>query len=166
MDRDHFRLPTLGLSRRAGIPLALALFVAAAIPIAAQAGGMTCRKVVSKDVSGEGRNALKASRVRCDNDEFLTGGTCYPEVRPEPDGTCQTSAMGIIQTLAEFPESTQGAFFTCLQTGGSECPVEERTRAMAICCKSVEAATSSPAADAPNAQTAPAPAPDKAKKAN
>jgi hypothetical protein len=74
--------------------------------------------------------------------------------------------MGIIQTLAEFPESTQGAFFTCLQTGGSECPVEERTRAMAICCKSVEAATSSPAADAPNAQTAPAPAPDKAKKAN
>jgi hypothetical protein len=166
MDRDHFWLPTLGLSRRVGLSLTLALLVAGAIPATAQAGGMTCRKVVSLDVSGEGRNALKASRVRCDNDEFLTGGTCYPEVRPEPDGTCQTSAMGIIQTLAEYPESTRGSFFTCLQTGGSECPVEERTRAMAICCKFVEGDASAPGAAAPDGQKAPAPAPDKPKKAN
>jgi hypothetical protein len=43
--------------------------------------------------------------------------------------------MGIIQTLAETPTTTAGSFFTCLQTGGSECHIEERTRAMAICCK-------------------------------
>jgi len=101
----------------------------------AQAGGLTCRKVVAKEASGEGRNALKASRAKCGGSEFLTGGVCYPEVRPEPDGSCQTSAMGIIQTLAEYPDSTQGAFFTCLQTGGTDCAVAERTRAMAICCK-------------------------------
>ncbi len=100
----------------------------------AQAGGLSCRKVVGKP-SGEGVNGLKASRARCSNEEFLTGGVCYPEVRPEPDGSCQTSAMGIIQTLAEWPQSTRGAFYTCLQTGGSECAVEERTRAMAICCR-------------------------------
>lgn len=101
----------------------------------AHAGGMTCRKVVAGEASGESSNALKASRARCRDDEFLTGGVCYPEVRPDPDGSCQTSAMGIIQTLAETPHTTQGAFFTCLQTGGTECAIEERTRAMAICCK-------------------------------
>ena len=102
---------------------------------AAQAGGLTCRKVVASEATKEGRNALEGSRARCRSDEMLTGGTCYAEVRPEADGSCQTSAMGIIQTLAESPETTQGAFFTCLQTGGSTCAVEERTRAMAICCK-------------------------------
>ncbi len=94
-----------------------------------------CREVVAAVASGEGRNALKASRVKCADGEFLTGGGCYPEERPEADGSCQTSAMGYIQTLAEHPGSTRGAFYTCMQTGGSECPVEERTRAMAICCK-------------------------------
>lgn len=113
--------------------LAVGLFIAAAA--SAHAGGMTCRKVVASEASGEGRNALQASRVKCGNNEFLTGGTCYPEVRPEPDGSCQTSAMGIIQTLAEFPGTTQGAFFTCMQTGGTDCAVEERTRAMAVCCR-------------------------------
>ena len=104
--------------------------------VGAQAGGLlTCRKVVATEATKEGRNALEGSRARCRSDEMLTGGTCYAEVRPEPDGSCQTSAMGIIQTLAETPETTQGAFFTCLQTGGNECAVEERTRAMAICCK-------------------------------
>lgn len=107
----------------------------AGLPSFAQAGGMTCRKVVASEASGESSNALKASRARCRNDEFLTGGICYPEVRPNPDGTCQTSAMGIIQTLAESPTTTAGSFFTCLQTGGTECHIEERTRAMAICCK-------------------------------
>jgi hypothetical protein len=97
--------------------------------------GLTCRKVVAPTASGEGRNALEASRVKCAVGEFLTGGTCYPEVRPEEDGSCQTSAMGIIQTLAEHPETTEAAFFTCMQTGGTDCPVQERTRAMAICCK-------------------------------
>jgi hypothetical protein len=101
----------------------------------AHAGGLTCRKVVASEATKEGRNALDGSRARCRSDEMLTGGTCYAEVRPEADGSCQTSAMGIIQTLAESPDTTQGAFFTCLQTGGNECAVEERTRAMAICCK-------------------------------
>jgi len=101
----------------------------------AHAGGLVCRKVVAPSASGEKRNALNASRVRCADDEMLTGGTCYPEVRPEDDGSCQTSAMGIIQTLAESPGTTRGAFFTCMQTGGTDCAVEERTRAMAICCK-------------------------------
>jgi hypothetical protein len=115
---------------------ALAVAAITVIPsTTAHAGGLVCRKVVSPAASGEGRNALTASRVRCGDDEMLTGGTCYPEVRPEPDGSCQTSAMGIIQVLAEHPSSTQGAFFTCMQTGGTNCAVEERTRAMAICCK-------------------------------
>ena len=110
--------------------------VVALTAVGAQAGGLlTCRKVVASEATKEGRNALEGSRARCRSDEMLTGGTCYAEVRPEPDGSCQTSAMGIIQTLAESPETTQGAFFTCLQTGGNECAVEERTRAMAICCK-------------------------------
>jgi len=101
----------------------------------AQAGGLTCRKVVASEATKEGSNALQGSRARCRPDEFLTGGTCYPEVRPEPNGDCQTAAMGVIQTLAESPDTTAGAFFTCLQTMGNNCHVEERTRAMAICCK-------------------------------
>ena len=100
-----------------------------------EAATLECRKVVAPEASAEGRNPLEASRVRCGEDEFLTGGTCYPAERPEADGSCQTSAMGIIQTLADSPKSTQGAFFTCMQTGGTDCPVEERTRAMAVCCK-------------------------------
>jgi hypothetical protein len=96
---------------------------------------MTCRKVVAAEATGEGRNTAKGSRARCNSDEFLTGGTCYPEVRPEEDGSCQTSAMGIIQTVVDFPGTTRSAFFTCMQTGGTDCPVQERTRAMAICCK-------------------------------
>jgi hypothetical protein len=119
----------------AAVSIAAIWWVAwAAVP--AQAGGeLTCRKVVASEATKEGRNALAGSRARCRSDELLTGGVCYPEVRPEPDGSCQTSAMGLIQTLAESPETTHGAFFTCLQTGGTECHVEERTRAMAICCK-------------------------------
>jgi hypothetical protein len=135
------------MDRRSALPVvrlgarALTLAAVVCLPLLAtgvqpaHAGGLTCRKVVAKEASGEGRNALKASRAKCGGSEFLTGGTCYPEVRPEADGSCQTSAMGIIQTLAEYPESTRGAFFTCLQTGGTECAVQERTRAMAICCK-------------------------------
>ncbi len=111
------------------------LTLAAIGPNAARAGGLHCRKVVAPTASGEGRNPLNASRVKCAPDEFLTGGACYPEVRPEADGSCQTSAMAIIQTLADHPQSTLGAFYTCMQTGGTDCPVEERTRAMAICCK-------------------------------
>ena len=122
---------------RAGLVAGMA-FVALGAAVPAHSGGMTCRKVVASEASGEGSNALKASRVKCGNEEFLTGGTCYPEVRPEEDGSCQTSAMGIIQTLAEYPGTTQGASYTCLQTGGTECPVEERTLAMAICCRFVE----------------------------
>lgn len=116
--------------------VATAVVVFAGVSIAE--AGMTCRKVVAPEASGEGRNALEASRVKCAEGEFLTGGVCYPEVRPEEDGSCQTSAMGIIQTLAEHPGTTEAAFFTCLQTGGTDCPVEERTRAMAICCKSID----------------------------
>lgn len=118
----------------AGATFAAALLVSGLATVS-HAGGMTCRKVVASEASGESSNALKASRARCRDDEFLTGGICYPEVRPNSDGTCQTSAMGIIQTLAESPHTTAGSFFTCLQTGGSECHIEERTRAMAICCK-------------------------------
>jgi len=134
------------LADRIAVTLAAATILAAAAiipaPGPAHAGGMTCRKVVAKEASGEGRNALEASRAKCGNNEFLTGGICYPEVRPEPDGSCQTSAMGIIQTLADYPGSTTGAFFTCLQTGGTDCAVEERTRAMAICCRYTEDADS------------------------
>ena len=124
---------------RAAAATAGAMFVLLSVTLVsaspAQAGGLVCRKVVASSASGEPRNALEASRARCKSDEFLTGGACYPEVRPEPDGSCQTSAMGLIQTLAESPGTTAGAFYTCLQTGGTDCPVEERTRAMAICCK-------------------------------
>lgn len=114
---------------------ALAISLSALSPAAAQAGGLTCRKVVASEPTKEATNALQGSRARCRSDEFLTGGTCYPEVRPEADGSCQTAAMAVIQTLVESPETTQGAFFTCLQTMGTNCHVEERTRAMAICCK-------------------------------
>lgn len=109
----------------------------------ARADSLVCRKVVSDAASGEGRNSAAASRVKCAPGEMLTGGTCYAEVRPEPDGTCQTSAMGIIQTLAEHPGTTEEAFFSCLQTGGTDCPVQARTRAMAICCK-IQAAAPAP----------------------
>ena len=123
-------------ARRASIAAAWVLVsIVGLSAVEAQAGGLVCRKVVASTATKEGRNALEGSRARCRSDEMLTGGTCYADVRPEPDGTCQTSAMGIIQTLAESPDTTQGAFFTCLQTGGNECAVEERTRAMAICCK-------------------------------
>jgi len=121
-------------------PVLIGALISVACPLSAHAGGMTCRKVVAGEASGESSNALKASRARCRNDEFLTGGVCYPEVRPEPDGSCQTSAMGIIQTLAESPHTTQGACFTCLQTAGTDCAIEERTRAMAICCKYTDGA--------------------------
>lgn len=119
---------------------AVALFFAttiwAAVSTPAMAEpSMTCRKVVASEPTGEGRNTAKGSRARCADDEFLTGGACYPEVRPEEDGSCQTSAMGIIQTVVDYPGTTQAAFFTCMQTGGTDCPVQERTRAMAICCK-------------------------------
>ena len=128
-------------ARLSRVGLAVSMTVLSTIGLGAnvaQAGGLTCRKVVATEATKEGRNALEGSRARCRNDEFLTGGVCYPEVRPEADGSCQTSAMGLIQTLAESPETTQGAFFTCLQTGGNDCHVEERTRAMAICCKLAE----------------------------
>jgi len=96
---------------------------------------MVCHKVVAPKASGEARNALEGSRAKCPPDEYLTGGVCYPSERPEEDGSCQTSAMGVIQTLADSPKTTLGAFYTCLQTGGNDCPVKARTRAMAICCK-------------------------------
>ena len=118
--------------------LALSACITLAWAGTSHAAGMVCRKQVAEAASGEGRNALKGSRAKCHPDEFLTGGVCYPSERPNADGSCQTSAMGIIQTLADNPDTTKGAFFTCLQTGGSDCPVEERTRAMAICCKFVE----------------------------
>jgi|GEM_PF-3443934 len=102
---------------------------------AVAADSLVCHKVVAETPSGEGRNSAAASRVKCPPGEMLTGGTCYAEVRPEDDGSCQTSAMGIIQPLAEHPGTTEEAFFSCLQTGGSDCPVQARTRAMAVCCK-------------------------------
>jgi hypothetical protein len=126
-------------NRKVTIAVVVSALTTAAVavngPSTAHAGGLVCRKVVAAAASGEGSNALEASRARCADDEMLTGGACYPEQRPEDDGSCQTSAMAIIQTLAEHPGTTQGAFYTCLQTGGSDCAVEERTRAMAICCK-------------------------------
>lgn len=114
--------------------------------VSAHAGAeLFCHKVVAETATGEGRNTGAASRVKCPQGEMLTGGTCYPEVRPEADGSCQTSAMGIIQPIMEHPGTTEEAFFTCLQTGGSDdCPVQARTRAMAICCKIAE--TVAPAA--------------------
>jgi hypothetical protein len=123
------------VTRAVAVSALAAVAITAGAGHEAHAGGLVCRKVVAPAASGEKRNALNASRVRCADDEMLTGGSCYPEVRTEDDGTCQTSAMAIIQTLAENPGTTRGAFYTCLQTGGTDCAVEERTRAMAICCK-------------------------------
>ncbi len=105
----------------------------------ATAAELVCEKVVAEVASGEGSNSALGSRVKCPKGEMLTGGTCYPEGRPDPDGSCQTSAMGIIQPIVEHPGTTEEAFFTCLQTGGTNCPVSARTRAMAICCKVVDA---------------------------
>ena len=122
------------------IGLAAALLAGPALDEASAAPQLVCRKVVAANASGEGRNALEASRVKCGPGEMLTGGTCYAEQRPEPDGSCQTSAMGIIQQIIDHPGTTEEAFFTCMQTGGTDCPVQARTRAMAICCKVVDAA--------------------------
>jgi hypothetical protein len=110
----------------------------------ATAAQLVCRKVVAESASGEGRNTAAASRVKCALGEMLTGGTCYPETRPEEDGSCQTSAMGIIQQVVDHPGTTEEAFFTCMQTGGSSCPEAARTRAMAICCK-IEETPAAPA---------------------
>jgi hypothetical protein len=135
-DRPLRRFVSARRSQAVAAVLAISM-VGLSVPLA-QAGGLTCRKVVASEATKEGSNALQGSRARCRPDEFLTGGTCYPEVRPEPSGDCQTAAMGVIQTLAESPDTTLGAFFTCLQTMGNNCHVEERTRAMAICCKMSE----------------------------
>jgi len=123
------------VTRAIAVSALAAVAITAGAERSAQAGGLVCRKVVAPTASGEKTNALNASRVRCADDEMLTGGACYPEVRTGDDGSCQTSAMAIIQTLAENPGTTRGAFYTCLQTAGTDCAVEERTRAMAICCK-------------------------------
>jgi len=135
MQYDRPIRPFVRSGRVPAAAAALAISVFALSAPTAQAGGLTCRKVVASEPTKEPTNAIQGSRARCRSDEFLTGGTCYPEVRPEADGNCQTGAMAVIQTLAENPETTQGAFFTCLQTMGTDCHVEERTRAMAICCK-------------------------------
>lgn len=135
MSLERFRGPLVRARRKQAAAVFMMISILGVGASTTQAGGLTCRKVVASEATKEGRNALEGSRARCRSDEMLTGGTCYAEVRPETDGSCQTSAMGIIQTLAESPETTQGAFFTCLQTGGTTCAVEERTRAMAICCK-------------------------------
>ncbi len=118
--------------------LAAVIAFGAAAARAEAAPQLVCRKVVAETVSGEGRNTAAGSRVKCGPGEMLTGGTCYAETRPEEDGSCQTSAMGIIQQIVDHPQTTEEAFFTCLQTGGTECPVQARTRAMAVCCKIVE----------------------------
>lgn len=115
--------------------LATAAVVLTAVAAANAAPELVCRKVVSDTVTGEGRNAAMGSRVKCAPGEMLTGGTCYAETRPEDDGSCQTSAMGIIQPIIDHPGTTEEAFWTCLQTGGTDCPVQARTRAMAVCCK-------------------------------
>ena len=111
----------------------------------AAAAQLVCRKVVAENPTGEGRNAALGSRVKCAPGEMLTGGTCYAETRPEEDGSCQTAATGIFQPIIDHPGTTEEAFFTCLQTGGTECPVAARTRAMAICCKVEEAAAATAA---------------------
>jgi hypothetical protein len=118
----------------AGI-LALATVLGASVTPAGAAAQLVCRKVVAENVTGEGRNAALGSRVKCAPGEMLTGGTCYAEVRPEDDGSCQTAATGIIQPIVDHPGTTEEAFFTCMQTGGTSCPVQARTRAMAVCCK-------------------------------
>lgn len=119
----------------------------------AEAAQLVCRKVVADSTSGEGANTGAGSRVKCALGEMLTGGTCYPETRPESDGTCQTSAMGVIQPIVDHPGTTEEAFFTCLQTGGSDCPVAARTRAMAICCKVVDDAAAAKPGTTPPAAT-------------
>ena len=111
------------------------LLATAGLGRAEAASHLVCRKVVAENVTGEGRNTALGSRVKCAPGEMLTGGTCYAETRPEPDGSCQTSATGIIQQIVDHPKTTEEAFFTCMQTGGTYCPVKERTRAMAVCCK-------------------------------
>lgn len=115
--------------------VAASALLGAAATRAEAAPQLVCRKVVAETVTGEGRNTAEGSRVKCAPGEMLTGGTCYAETRPEEDGSCQTSAMGIIQQIVDHPQTTEEAFFTCLQTGGTECPVQARTRAMAVCCK-------------------------------
>jgi hypothetical protein len=120
-----------------------ALLISAATPADA-APQLVCRKVVADSVTGEGRNAAEGSRVKCARGEMLTGGSCYAETRPEEDGSCQTSGMGIIQQIVDHPGTTEEAFWTCLQTGGTDCPVKERTRAMAICCKVQDDAAPAP----------------------
>ena len=127
-----------GLRLRAGVAAVVAtglLLTTTDVVPAAAASQLVCRKVVAEKVTGEGRNAAEGSRVKCALGEMLTGGTCYAETRPEEDGSCQTSAMGIIQQIVDHPGTTEEAFFTCLQTGGTDCPVAARTRAMAVCCK-------------------------------
>jgi len=120
---------------KAAVLLAGGLVLIAGAAPAWAGGQLVCRKVVAENVTGEGRNAALGSRVKCAPGEMLTGGTCYAETRPEEDGTCQTAATGIIQQIVDHPGTTEEAFFTCMQTGGTECPVAARTRAMAICCK-------------------------------
>ena len=127
--------PNLRAALAATTLLAVGLGWTATPALAAGSPHLVCRKVVSETVTGEGRNAAQGSRVKCAKGEMLTGGTCYAEVRPEEDGTCQTSTSGIIQPIVDHPGTTEEAFFTCLQTGGTDCPVKERTRAMAVCCK-------------------------------
>jgi hypothetical protein len=123
----------------------LAAVIVADAERAEAAPQLVCRKVVAETATGEGRNAALGSRVKCAKGEMLTGGTCYAETRPEEDGSCQTSAMGIIQQIIDHPQTTEEAFFTCMQTGGTDCPVQARTRAMAICCKIEEPAAAAPA---------------------
>jgi len=125
---------TLMYLRKAAVVVVGGVILAAG-PGTAIADQLVCRKVVAETVTGEGRNAALGSRVKCAPGEMLTGGTCYAETRPEPDGSCQTSATGIIQPIVDHPTTTEEAFFTCMQTGGTDCPVAARTRAMAICCK-------------------------------
>jgi hypothetical protein len=126
--------------RPKSIRFSAASFVACSILVGsgalpAWADHLVCRKAVAENVTGEGRNAALASRVKCAPGEMLTGGTCYAETRPEEDGSCQTSATGIIQQIVDHPDTTEEAFFSCMQSGGTDCPVQARTRAMAICCK-------------------------------
>lgn len=133
------------LTQRSVAPRLAAVFTAGALVAAVgatraeAAPQLVCRKVVAETVTGEGRNTALGSRVKCGPGEMLTGGTCYAETRPEEDGSCQTSAMGIIQQIVDHPQTTEEAFFTCLQTGGTDCPVQARTRAVAVCCKIADA---------------------------
>ncbi|MFN2378077.1 MAG: hypothetical protein ABR538_16220 [Candidatus Binatia bacterium] len=136
----RFSNTTARTGAAAGLALATAGLLFAVLAAPASAAQLVCRKVVAEKPTGEGRNAAEGSRVKCARGEMLTGGTCYADTRPEEDGSCQTSAMGIIQPIIDHPGTTEEAFFTCLQTGGTDCPVSARTRAMAVCCKVEEAA--------------------------